>query len=92
VAPLRVVPAHLICVLAHRRLGVVMLAADLEAKLGNRLFPPKMLLVARGVAFMASCGGGWSSRARPRPRRRLALASLACWPAPSPRPFHGLFQ
>jgi hypothetical protein len=59
--------------------GVVMLAADLEAKLGNRLFPPKMLLVAGAVAFMVVLRRRVEQSSTSASTRRLALASLACW-------------
>jgi len=64
--------------------GVVMLAADLEAKLGNRLFPPKMLLVAAAVAFMAVLRRRVSSRARPRSSAASRSRRWPAGPAPSP--------
>lgn len=59
--------------------GVVMVAADLEAKLGNRLFPPKMLLVAAAVAFMVVLRRRVEEGSTSASTRGLALASLFCW-------------
>jgi len=63
--------------------GVVMLAADIQTKLQNRLFAPKMLFVIAAIALTAALRPRIAST---RPEafvsplvRGLAAASLICW-------------
>jgi hypothetical protein len=65
--------------------GVVMLGADLQTKLENRMFPVKMALVAGAVILMLVMRRLIFARATPdqaavSPSARiLAVASLLCW-------------
>jgi len=63
--------------------GVVMLGADIQTKLQNRLFPPKMLCVVAAIALTAALRTRIAST-RPEADvsplvRALAAASLICW-------------
>jgi hypothetical protein len=59
--------------------GIVMLASDLEARLGNRLFPLKMLFVVAAVVLTAMMRRR-IERSNTSPfTRALAAASLVCW-------------
>ena len=63
--------------------GLVMLGSDPQAKLENRLFPLKMLLVAAAVVLTAVlrrrvASAGVESHVSPS-TRALAAASLVCW-------------
>ncbi len=59
--------------------GIVMVGSDLESKLGNRLFPGKMLLVAAAVACMLLLRRRVEQSSASASTRGLALASLLCW-------------
>ena len=65
--------------------GIVMLGSDLDAKLTNRLFAPKMLFVACAVVLMVVMRRRVFAAAAPdqtrvpASARVLAVASLACW-------------
>lgn len=59
--------------------GIVMVASDLEAKLGNRLFPIKMLLVVAAVSCMLTLRRRVEQSSVSASTRGLALASLLCW-------------
>ena len=59
--------------------GVIMLAADLQTKLGNRLFPLKMIFVALAVVITALLRRRIEQSSLTGSTRALAAASLACW-------------
>jgi len=65
--------------------GLVMLGSDLDAKVTNRLFAPKMILVACAVVLMIVMRRRVFAAAAPdqtsvsASARVLAAASLACW-------------
>ena len=64
--------------------GVIMLAADLETKLANRLFPIKMLCVVAAVALTMLTRRRMertsaTTSATSTSTRVLAAASLVCW-------------
>jgi hypothetical protein len=59
--------------------GIVMVGSDLEAKLGNHLFPIKMLLVVAAVACMVTLRRRVEQSSVSASTRGLALASLLCW-------------
>ena len=65
--------------------GLIMLGADLQTKLENRIFPVKMALVAGAVILMLVMRRVVFARAAPDQTavppsaRLLALASLLCW-------------
>jgi hypothetical protein len=59
--------------------GIVMLASDLEARLGNRLFPLKMLFVVAAVVLTAMMRRRIERSNTSPLTRALAAASLICW-------------
>jgi hypothetical protein len=59
--------------------GIVMVGSDLEAKLGNRLFPMKMVFVAAAVACMLLLRRRVGQSSVSASTRGLAFASLVCW-------------
>ena len=65
--------------------GLVMLGSDLDAKLANRLFPAKMILVACAVVLTIVMrrrvfgAAAPDQTSVPASARVLAVASLACW-------------
>jgi hypothetical protein len=59
--------------------GVLMVGSDLESKLGNHLFPVKMMLVAAAVACTLMLRPRVEQSSVSASTRALALASLVCW-------------
>jgi len=59
--------------------GLVMLAADIETKLTNRLFPVKMTLVVCAVALLVVLRRRVEQSSDSASTRTLAAASLLCW-------------
>ena len=59
--------------------GAVMLASDLQAKLGNRLFQYKMALVVLAVVFTVVMPRRLAALPVTRSTRALAATSLLCW-------------
>jgi len=59
--------------------GVIMLASDLEARLGNRLFPLKMVFVVAAVVLMTLMRRRIAQSNTTSTTRALAAASLVCW-------------
>lgn len=65
--------------------GLVMLGADFDAKVANRIFPAKMLLVACAVVLMlvmrrrVFAAAASDQTSVPAQARALAVASIVCW-------------
>ena len=59
--------------------GVIMLASDVQAKLGNRLFPLKMIFVALAVVITVLLRRRIEQSSLSGSTRALAAASLVCW-------------
>ena len=59
--------------------GVIMLASDLQAKLGNRLFLLKMIFVVLAVIITALLRRRVEQPSLSGSTRALAAASLVCW-------------
>jgi hypothetical protein len=59
--------------------GSVMLASDLETKLGNRVFPYKMTLVVIAVVLTLIMRRRVEASSATASTRALAVASLLCW-------------
>ena len=59
--------------------GLIMLASDLQARLGNRVFPLKMLFVVVAVVLTMMMRRRIEQSSVSASTRALALASLLCW-------------
>lgn len=59
--------------------GVIMLLSDLQTRLGNQLFPVKMLFVAGAVVLLAVLRRRIAAANVSPLTRVLAALSLACW-------------
>ena len=59
--------------------GVIMVASDLQSKLGNRLFPLKMIFVALAVVITALLRRRIEQSSLSGSTRAFAAASLVCW-------------
>jgi len=59
--------------------GLILLAADIETKLTNRLFPVKMTLVVCAVALLVVLRRRVEQSNDSASTRTLAAASLLCW-------------
>ena len=59
--------------------GVIMLASDIQTKLGNRLFPLKMILVAVAVVLTALLRRRIEQSSSSGSTKVFAAASLVCW-------------
>ena len=59
--------------------GVIMVASDVQSKLGNRLFPLKMIFVALAVVITVLLRRRIEQSSLSGSTRALAAASLVCW-------------
>ena len=59
--------------------GVIMLASDLQTKLGNRIFPLKMIFVALAVVITVLLRRRIEQSSLTGSTKAFAAASLVCW-------------
>jgi hypothetical protein len=59
--------------------GVIMVASDVQSKLGNRLFPLKMIFVALAVVLTVLLRRRIEQSSLSGSTRAFAAASLVCW-------------